>query len=67
MSPAIHRNRSRVLWPLMLAVGVVFVVGCDSSGDQPSATGKSETVTKSQNSMADFMKSQSKSATAKKR
>lgn len=61
-----HPRHAMGLWALVIAMGFALVGGCDSSSDQPAATEKSETTTKAQNNMADFMKTKPKGTSAKK-
>jgi hypothetical protein len=65
MPAARHPGHATGLWALVVAVGFALVGGC-GSGDEPTAAGPSEVAVKAQQNMADFMKTQPKSKTAKK-
>jgi hypothetical protein len=64
--PAVrHPRHATGLWALVIAVGFALVEGC-GSGDEPAATGPTNVPNKATQNMADFMKTQPKSKTAKR-
>ena len=65
--PAVrHPGHATGLWALVVAVSFALVGGC-GSGDEPTAAGPSEVSVKALQNIADFMKTQPNSKTAKKK